>query len=128
MPSLWPRTFCVYHAHTHRRAFHHSSQVEYYFLAPDGTGFKCAQASPAYFYISVAAGHESEVDTSLRRKFPDQVHDIKFVDKEDLTLVNHLSGKKKLYLKLLFRSTRELMEVGRTTSPLARLRSGLVMC
>ena len=93
------------------------SAVEYYFLAPDGTGFKCLQPHEAYFYISVAAGHESDVDSQLRRKFAQQIKDVKHVYKEDLALANHLSGKQKLYLKLTFRSTRELMDVRKLLLP-----------
>ena len=91
--------------------------VEYYFLAPDGTGFKCAQLHPAYFYIAVAHGFEVEVDASLRRKFPAQILEIKCEPKEDLSLLNHLSGLQKSFLQLSFRSTRDLMEVRRLLLP-----------
>jgi DNA polymerase epsilon subunit 1 len=37
--------------------------VEYYFLAPDGTGFKAVETAQPYFYLSVRAGFEREVDT-----------------------------------------------------------------
>ena len=96
------------------------SAVEYYFLAPDGTGFKCALPSAAYCYLYVAAGHEADVDTSLRRKFPEQILDILSVEIEDLTLPNHLSGKKKRCLKLLFANTRKLMDVRRLLLPRCR--------
>ena len=91
--------------------------VEYYFLAPDGTGFKVAQPQPAYFYIAVAKGHEAEVDQSLRRKFPQQLLDVKYSAKEDLALVNHLSGLKKTYLMLTFRNTKDLYDVRKLLLP-----------
>eukprot|EP00900_Chrysochromulina_parva_P027266 jgi/Chrpa1/9173/Chrysochromulina_OHIO_Genome00022984-RA len=93
------------------------SAVEYYFLAPDGSGFKCTQPHEAYFYIAVSEGHASDVDSSLRRRFAEQIKDIRHVHKEDLELPNHLSGKRKLYLQLLFRNTRDLMEVRRLLLP-----------
>ena len=49
---------------------------EYYFLAPDGTGFKALQTSPPYFYISVTKGTESEVESALRRKFAEQIVEV----------------------------------------------------
>ena len=44
--------------------------VEYYFLAPDGTGFKVNQPADAYFYIAVAHGHEAEVDHAFAASSP----------------------------------------------------------
>ena len=91
--------------------------VEYYFLAPDGTGFKVAQPADAYFYIAVARGHETEVDQALRRRFASKITDIKYTPKEDLALANHLSGLNKTYLQLTFRNTRDLMDVRKLVLP-----------
>lgn len=57
---------------------------------------------------------------SLRRKFPEQIKDVVTIEKEDLSLANHLSGLKKEYMKLVFRNTRDLMDVRRLLLPAVR--------
>ena len=94
--------------------------VEYYFLAPDGSGFKASCAAPAYFYLSVKRGYEAEAETQLRRKFPTQLKEVVFIEKEDLALANHLSGATKRYMQLRFDNTRDLMEVRRFVLPAAQ--------
>ena len=49
------------------------SAVEYYFIGPDGSGFKALQTAQPYMYISVAPGTENEVEAALRRTFPVEV-------------------------------------------------------
>ena len=49
------------------------SAVEYYFIAPDGTGFKALQRAQPYFYLSVQPGAENEVEAALRRNFAAEV-------------------------------------------------------
>ena len=49
------------------------SAVEYYFIGPDGSGFKALQTAQPYMYISVAPGTENEVEAALRRHFPVEV-------------------------------------------------------
>ncbi|KAL1527844.1 hypothetical protein AB1Y20_009223 [Prymnesium parvum] len=94
--------------------------VEYYFITADGEGFKTVQLADAYFYISVQPGAEQEVEMSLRRKFPDQIKDVVSTVKEDLALPNHLAGLTKSYIKLVFRNTRDLMEVRKLVLPAVR--------
>ena len=49
------------------------SAVEYYFIGPDGSGFKALQTAQPYMYISVLPGTENEVEAALRRNFPVEV-------------------------------------------------------
>ena len=93
------------------------SAVEYYFIRPDGTGFKALQTAQPYMYVSVHVGAENEVEAALRRNFTTELKDVRTQFQEDLALPNHLSGQRKKYLKLLFDNTRDLMTVRRTLLP-----------
>ena len=71
---------------------------------------------------------EAEVEGALRKYHGKIVENIIKVDKEDLKLVplchdtkpNHLLGKKKTYLKLLFRNTSDLSNCKRQLIPYIR--------
>jgi DNA polymerase epsilon subunit 1 len=96
------------------------SAVEYYFIRPDGSGFKAWEHAEPYFYLAVQPGYEGEVESALRRKFATQIKELVYADKEDLALPNHLSGLKKRYLQLRFESTRDLMDVRRLLLPVVQ--------
>ena len=51
--------------------------VEYYFIRPDGTGFKALQTAQPYMYVSVHAGAEHEVEPALRRNFTTEPKDVR---------------------------------------------------
>ncbi|CAI7888252.1 unnamed protein product [Closterium sp. NIES-54] len=56
---------------------------------------------------------EMEVDAYLRRKYEGLITGIEPVEKEDLDLPNHLSGRRRVYLKVCFANVQNLMEVRR---------------
>ncbi|KAH9601635.1 DNA polymerase epsilon [Trypanosoma melophagium] len=65
-----------------------------------------------YFFISVVEGHEHEVELGLMSLFgPQFIFYIETIEKEDLDLINHLSGRKRLYLKVVFRNVQDLTTV-----------------
>lgn len=93
--------------------------VDYYFLEDGGTSFKATVEYDPYFLIAVKKGHEAEVEEWCRRMFEGLVKKVKRVEKEDLSLPNHLLGHRRNYLQLSFANVSHLLEVRRTILPLA---------
>ncbi|PYH76663.1 putative DNA polymerase epsilon, catalytic subunit A/POL2 [Aspergillus uvarum CBS 121591] len=93
--------------------------VDYYFLEDGGTSFKATVEYDPYFLIAVKKGHETEVEEWCRRMFEGLVKKVIRVEKEDLSLPNHLLGHRRNYLQLSFANVSHLLEVRRTILPLA---------
>lgn len=82
------------------------------FLDHDGDIFEVVLKYQPYFLVSAVEGHEREVELGITSTFGQkQVVYVQQVDKEDLDLVNHLSGKKRTYLKVVFANTTDLTAV-----------------
>ncbi|KPI86504.1 putative DNA polymerase epsilon catalytic subunit [Leptomonas seymouri] len=65
-----------------------------------------------YILVHAVEGHEREVELGLMSVFgPQLIHEITPIEKEDLDLINHLSGKKRIYLKVIFRNVQDLTTV-----------------
>jgi len=98
----------------------------------DGETFKASLAYEPYFYVGVALSALSrarEVTAALERKFEGLIAGISTVEKEDLEMLNHLSGRRREYLQLRFRSVGELSTVKGQLKPLiertqAAMRAG----
>lgn len=60
-----------------------------------------------YFYVSFEPGMEKEVQSYLESKL-ERIESIELVEKVDLEEINHLSGRKKEYLKINFRTVKDL--------------------
>jgi len=54
----------------------------------------------------------------LQRRFESQLKSCDVINKEDLELVNHLSGKKGRFVKLSFKNTVDLQDVKMTLAPI----------
>ena len=67
--------------------------------------------------IRCKPGTETLVEDFLRRRFENTIESIVRMEKEDLELPNHLSGKKGRFLKLVFRNTVDLSTVRRVLQP-----------
>ena len=68
-------------------------------MHPDLTD--CRQAEPKLTSVhNVQEGAEREVDAYLRRKYASAIKEIVQVEKEDLDLKNHLSGRKRTLLQV----------------------------
>ena len=92
-----------------------------YFMQQDGETFK-AQVRYAPYFLILATKPECEhdVEAFLRRRYEGKIHDVEIVDKEDLDLKNHLSGLTQRYLKVVFATVQDLMDVRREVMPLVK--------
>ena len=82
-----------------------------YFLQADGACFKCVRTYEPYFLLLVKEKYMGEVEEFLRRTFGKEISSISSVEKEDLDLVNHLSGLKRKYMKVGFQTIQALLSV-----------------
>lgn len=103
---------------------HERSAIDMYFIQQDGETFKATMLYEPYFYVALAAISEDadsftrEVISILERRYEGLINSIKLVEKEDLEMLNHLSGRRREYLKLSFRSVGELMTVRSQLRPI----------
>lgn len=72
------------------------SGVDYYFLDEEGGSFKVTFQFDPYFLIACPPGKSTELEEWLRRTLDTTVKSMCSVEKEDLDLANHLTGKKGL--------------------------------
>ncbi|XP_038207055.1 DNA polymerase epsilon catalytic subunit 1 [Zerene cesonia] len=87
--------------------------MDYYFIEMDGARFKISLTFQPYFLIMARKECEQEVIQYLSKKFVGTIHKIEVIEKEDLDLLNHLTGLKQRYIKLSFMSQNEMMKVRR---------------
>ncbi|KAF9822927.1 hypothetical protein SFRURICE_012081, partial [Spodoptera frugiperda] len=85
--------------------------MDYYFIEMDGSRFKISLTFQPYFLILARKECEQEVIQFLSKRFAGTIHKITVIEKEDLDLLNHLSGLKQRYIKLSFMSQNEMMKV-----------------
>ncbi|CAN0477990.1 unnamed protein product, partial [Ectocarpus sp. 12 AP-2014] len=94
------------------------SGLDMYFLEQDGGTFKATVFYKPYFYVLVKEErYIQDCIQCIRRRFEDSAVEVTVVDKEDLDMPNHLSGKLRRFLKLSFHSVADLMEVKRALMP-----------
>eukprot|EP00752_Nemacystus_decipiens_P002463 g2319.t1 len=94
------------------------SGLDMYFLEQDGGTFKATVFYKPYFYVLVKEErYIQDCIQCIRRRFEDSAVEVTVVDKEDLDMPNHLSGKLRRYLKLSFHSVADLMEVKKALMP-----------
>ncbi|KAF2714135.1 DNA polymeras-like protein epsilon [Pleomassaria siparia CBS 279.74] len=92
--------------------------VDYYFIGEDGDTFKATLEYDPYFLLAVKRGKEPEVEEWCRRAFEGLVKGIKKVEKEDLSMPNHLLGYRRTFLQLSFANVNDLLAVRKAISPL----------
>merc|ERR1712185_842953 len=90
---------------------HERSAVDLYFLDREGGTFRTTLVYDPYFYVAVEPRFARDASVLLQRKFEGLLAGLELVDKEDLDMNNHLSGKKACYMKLAFRNVQDLMDV-----------------
>ncbi|KAI1438069.1 DNA polymerase epsilon [Xylaria sp. CBS 124048] len=94
--------------------------LDCYFIEEDGQTFKASLEYEPYFLISVRKGHESEVEEWLKRvPGGGVVRSVKRVEKEDLSMPNHLLGYRRVFLELHFLNVSDLMNARRDIIPVA---------
>jgi DNA polymerase epsilon subunit 1 len=91
--------------------------VDYYFIGEDGDTFKATLEYDPYFLLAVKRGKEPEVEEWCRRAFEGLVKGIKRVEKDDLSMPNHLLGYKRTFLLLTFSNVNDLLAVRKAISP-----------
>ena len=77
----------------------------------NGSVFETKLPYAPYFFVITKDGFEREVEVGLRSHFSDMIVSIEWVEKEDLEMPNHLSGKQRTLLKILFRNVNDLTTV-----------------
>ena len=82
-----------------------------FFIGEDGSWTKCSLPYKPYFYLLVEDEAIREIVFYLNKEFADRLDSLDVVEKEDLDLVNHLSGATQKYLKLSFRNVSALVQV-----------------
>lgn len=92
--------------------------VDYYFLGEDGDTFKATLEYDPYFLLAIRRGKEQEVEEWCRRSFEGLVKSMKRVEKEDLSMPNHLVGYRRTFLQLSFANVSDLLAVRKVISPI----------
>lgn len=96
------------------------SALDCYFIEEDGQTFKATVEYEPYLMIAVKKGRENEVEEWVKRVPGDgAVRRVKKVEKEDLSMPNHLLGYKRTFLELHFANVQDLLAARRDIMPIA---------
>lgn len=93
--------------------------VDFYFLEEDGESFKATVEYDPYFLIAVRRGKEAEVEEWVKRKLEGTVKLVKRIEKEDLSMPNHLLGYRRGFLELRFANVGDLLSARKVIMPIA---------
>lgn len=93
--------------------------VDFYFLEEDGSTFKATLEYDPYFLIAVKRGKEAEAEEWCRRKFEGAFKGLTRVEKEDLSMPNHLLGYRRIFLQLTFANVGDLLGARQVIMPIA---------
>ena len=94
--------------------------LDCYFIEQDGSTFKATVEHEPYFLIAVKRGHESEVEEWIKRVPGDGVvKSVRKLEKDDLSMPNHLLGYRRTFLELRFANVSDLMSARRDIMPVA---------
>ena len=91
-----------------------------FFIDPSGKWTKAIYPYQPYFYLLCAEEATQEIVFYLNKTFEAILAAVDPVSKEDLGLVNHLSGKTESYLKLSFRNVQDLLTARSELMPVVR--------
>jgi DNA polymerase epsilon subunit 1 len=91
--------------------------VDYYFIGEDGDTFKATLEYDPYFLLAVKKGKEQDVEEYCRRAYEGLIKTIKKVEKEDLSMPNHLTGYRRTFLQLSFANVNDLLAVRKAVAP-----------
>jgi DNA polymerase epsilon subunit 1 len=91
--------------------------VDYYFIGEDGDTFKATLEYDPYFLLAVRKGREQEVEEYCRKAYEGLVKGIKRVEREDLSMPNHLTGYRRTLLQLSFANVNDLLAVRKAVIP-----------
>lgn len=91
-----------------------------FFIGDDGSWTKCVLQYKPYFYLLVEEEAIREIIFYLNKNFSNNLESLDIIEKEDLDLVNHLSGKTQKYVKLSFHNMQELVKVRQELLPIVK--------
>lgn len=91
-----------------------------FFLEQSGRWTKTIYLYQPYFYLQCADEVIKEIIFYLNKQYEQTIVSVEPVKKEDLSLVNHLSGKTQTFLKLSFKNVQDLMTVKAELFPLVK--------
>lgn len=95
------------------------SALDLYFIHMDLTSFKVAVPFSPYFYLCISnPAYIKDVEFELKRTYEKFVQDIELVEKEDMDMKNHLSGKKAVFMKISFPTVQALVYVRNKLTPI----------
>lgn len=94
--------------------------VDCYFIEEDGGTFKASLEYDPYFLVAVKRGHEAEAEEWLKRApGGGVVKSLKKVEKEDLSMPNHLLGYRRTFFQCSFANVADLLAARRDIMPIA---------
>ncbi|KAM0262465.1 hypothetical protein ACHAQJ_001719 [Trichoderma viride] len=94
--------------------------LDCYFIELDGSTFKATVEYDPYFIIAVKKGRESEVEEWVKRvPGGGVVKAVRRMEKEDLSMPNHLMGYRRTFIELKFANVSDLMSARRDIMPIA---------
>ncbi|KAL2752065.1 hypothetical protein ACRALDRAFT_1052995 [Sodiomyces alcalophilus JCM 7366] len=95
--------------------------LDCYFIDDDGTTFKATVEYEPYFFVATKKGRETEAEEWLKR-VPGGgcVKSVKRLEKEDLSMPNHLMGYRRTFIELRFQNVADLMAARRDILPIAQ--------
>ncbi|KAH3743851.1 DNA polymerase epsilon catalytic subunit A [Pelomyxa schiedti] len=94
------------------------SAVDCYFISSTKETFKVSLLFMPYFYLIVQEQYYREVEAELRRTYETSIESMECVEKEDLTLKNHLSGLRKKCMKVNFLAVPTLVRIRSELDPI----------
>ncbi|KAI8906413.1 hypothetical protein EDD86DRAFT_210666 [Gorgonomyces haynaldii] len=84
------------------------SVVDLYFLQEDGASFRATVFYEPYLFVLTLSDTQVEVEEHLKKKFKGTFTSIGIVEKDDLSLPNHLSGHSRQLIKVSFENETKL--------------------
>lgn len=94
--------------------------LDCYFIELDGSTFKATIEYDPYLIIAVKKGRESEVEEWVKRvPGGGVVKSVRRMEKEDLSMPNHLMGYRRTFIELKFANVSDLMSAKRDIMPIA---------
>lgn len=93
------------------------SALDLYLIDREGNNFKAAVFFDPYFYLDLQdPKHGLELSQHLTKRFEGSCR-TEMVEREDLDMANHLSGKRHSFLKLSFGTVAEQMDAKAVLRP-----------
>lgn len=94
--------------------------VDFYFIGDNGEDyFKATVGYDPYFLVAIKRGKEADVEEWCKRAFEGLIKKVSKIEKEDLSMPNHLLGYRRTFLKLTFVNVPDLLAVRKSLFPIA---------